>query len=167
MNQEKIGNFISELRKEKNMTQEQLAQKLKVTDKAVSKWENGRCMPDISLLKPLCDELEITVNELLIGSKVSKEDYNKIADENLIRIIEKQNNSSEIFEKRMMLVLVITAIITIIIINLLSIESLKDLFILIMVIALAFISNTLNIVAVALKKDNMNFSKQKRNFKNK
>lgn len=167
MNQEKIGNFISELRREKNMTQEQLAQKLKVTDKAVSKWENGRCMPDISLLKPLCDELEITVNELLVGSKVSKEDYNKIADENLIRIIEKQNNNSEIFEKRMMLVLFITAIITMIIINLLSIESLKDIFILIMVVALAFISNTLNIVAVTLKKDNMKFLKQKRNFKNK
>ena len=122
MNQEKIGMFISELRKEKNMTQEQLAQKLNVTDKAVSKWENGRCMPDISLLKMLCDELDITVNELLTGSRISKEDYNRVADENLIKIIEKQNNDLEIFEKKMLLILIITTIITIIIITLLSIE---------------------------------------------
>ena len=160
MNQEKIGMFISELRKEKNMTQEQLAQKLNVTDKAVSKWENGRCMPDISLLKMLCDELDITVNELLTGSRISKEDYNRVADENLIKIIEKQNNDLEIFEKKMLLILIITTIITIIIITLLSIESLKDVFILIMVIALAFISNTLNIVVLALKKDSINFSKK-------
>ncbi|MDO4282496.1 MAG: helix-turn-helix transcriptional regulator [Clostridia bacterium] len=57
MNQEKIGLFIRELRKEKNMTQEQLAENLGVTDKSVSRWENGKTMPDYTLLKPLCDEL--------------------------------------------------------------------------------------------------------------
>ena len=67
MNQEKIGRFIAELRKEKNMTQVDLANKLGITDRAVSKWENGRGMPDLSLLLPLCDTLNISVNELLSG----------------------------------------------------------------------------------------------------
>ena len=66
MNQEKIGKFISELRKKKNMTQLDLANKLGVTDRAISKWENGRGLPDLSLLKPLCEELNISINESLI-----------------------------------------------------------------------------------------------------
>ena len=69
MNQEKIGKFIAELRKEKNMTQQDLATKLNVTDRAISNWENGRRLPDYSLIKNLCDELGITINELLSGEK--------------------------------------------------------------------------------------------------
>ena len=65
MNQEKIGKFIAECRQEKKITQEELANKIGVTDKAISKWENGRCLPDISLFKLLCNSLDITVNELL------------------------------------------------------------------------------------------------------
>ena len=64
MNQIKIGKFIAELRKEKEMTQKELADKLGVTDRAVSKWENGRGMPDVSLLRKISEILEITVNEL-------------------------------------------------------------------------------------------------------
>ena len=70
MNQEKIGKFILELRKEKNMTQQELADKIGVTDRAISKWENGRGMPDLSLMKPLCDVLGITLNELISGSLI-------------------------------------------------------------------------------------------------
>ena len=62
MDQEKIGKFIFELRKEKKMTQQELADKIGVTDRAISKWENGRGMPDLSLMKPLCDVLGITLN---------------------------------------------------------------------------------------------------------
>ncbi len=69
MNQEKIGKFIAELRKESNMTQIELANKLGVTDRAVSKWENGRGLPDVSLFEPLCKEFNISVNELLKGGK--------------------------------------------------------------------------------------------------
>ena len=80
MDQKKIGAFISELRKEKRMTQKDLAEKLGVTDRAISKWENGRGLPEVSLMKPLCEILEITVNELLAdpnelppdGSKMEK-----------------------------------------------------------------------------------------------
>lgn len=97
MNQEKIGKFISQLRKEKNMTQQELADKLGVTDRAISNWENGRRLPDYSLLKDLCDILSISINELLSGEKISKEDYKNKADENLMSALE--NSSFSLQEK--------------------------------------------------------------------
>lgn len=74
MNQKDVGKLIAMLRKEKQMTQLELANKLGVTDRAVSKWENGRGMPDLSLLEPLCSELDISVNELLSGEKANSEE---------------------------------------------------------------------------------------------
>ena len=73
MNQEKIGKFIAKCRKEKNITQSELAEKLGVTDRSISNWENGKNMPDLSLFKPLCKELDITINELMCGEKISKQ----------------------------------------------------------------------------------------------
>lgn len=69
MNQKQIGKFIAQKRKEKNLTQIQLAEILGVSNKTVSKWENGNCMPDYSVIKPLCKELGITVSELLDGEE--------------------------------------------------------------------------------------------------
>ena len=74
MDQKEVGKLIAELRKEKQMTQLELANKLGVTDRAVSKWENGRGMPDLSLLNPLCNELGISMNELLNGRKADSEE---------------------------------------------------------------------------------------------
>lgn len=91
MNQEKIGKFIAKLRKEKNLTQEQLAEKLGVTDKSISRWENGKTMPDLSLLQPLCKELNITINDLLNGEKVSKDKYQETLEENIISTINYTN----------------------------------------------------------------------------
>jgi len=93
MDQEKIGKFIAELRKEKNMTQQELADKLGVTDRAISHWENGRRLPDYSLLKDLCDTLSITINELFLGEKISDKDYKMKADENLMNALENSNFS--------------------------------------------------------------------------
>ena len=73
MNQIKIGRFIAECRKKANLTQIQLAEKLGITDKAVSKWERGVAMPDTSIMLELCDILGISVNELLSGEKISME----------------------------------------------------------------------------------------------
>ena len=84
MNQEKIGKFIAECRKHKNMTQSELAEKLGVTDKSIGNWENGRNMPDLSLFKPLCSELDITINELLSGERIKKEKYQERFEENII-----------------------------------------------------------------------------------
>lgn len=77
MNQEKIGKFIAKLRKEKGFTQKELAEKLNITDKAVSKWENGKSLPDILIIPNLCKELEITVNDLLNREVISMENYEK------------------------------------------------------------------------------------------
>ena len=91
MDQIKIGKFIAERRKSKNLTQFQLAEKLNITDRAISKWENGRSMPDSSIMLDLCKELEISVNELLSGEMIDMKDYDKKAEENLYNL----NKSNE------------------------------------------------------------------------
>ena len=94
MNQEKIGKFIAKVRKEKNMTQQELAKKLNITDRAISHWENGRSMPDAGIMLDLCKLLDINVNELLSAKKIVKESYNEQAEENLLemrREIESKN----------------------------------------------------------------------------
>lgn len=87
MDQEKIGNFISKCRKDKKMTQQELAGKLGVTDRAISHWENGRSMPDVSLFKSICEVLNISVNELISGEKISKEKLIKQSDDNIINTL--------------------------------------------------------------------------------
>lgn len=89
MNQIKIGAFISERRKAKGWTQSQLAEKLEITDKAVSKWETGRSMPDLSLFLPLCTLLEVTLNELFAGECIAEEKLKEKADEVLMDVITK------------------------------------------------------------------------------
>ncbi len=91
MNQEKIGKFILKLRREKNMTQQELADKIGVTDRAISKWENGRGLPDLSLMMPLCKELGITINELISGEQIEKEDYQSKLEENIFKTIDYTN----------------------------------------------------------------------------
>lgn len=87
MNQIEIGRFIAECRKSKNMAQTQLAEILNTTNKSVSKWENGICLPDASLYEPLCDILGITINELFAGHKIKSEDYQRTADANLMKML--------------------------------------------------------------------------------
>lgn len=97
MDTKKIGKYIAENRKNKNMTQEQLAEKLGVTSKTISRWENGNYMPDISMLKPLSEELGITLNDLLSGEKIEKEKYQEKLEENIINTIDYSNK--KIIEK--------------------------------------------------------------------
>lgn len=93
MNQVEIGKFIAICRKEKKLTQAQLAEKLNITDRAVSKWETGKSMPDSSLMLELCEILGITVNELLSGELVDMDNYEKKAEENLLALKRKEENS--------------------------------------------------------------------------
>ena len=90
MNQEKIGGFIAARRKQAGLTQAALAERLGITDRAVSKWENGRCLPDASLMLPLCELLGINVNELLSGEKLEMEDYKEMAEKNLLALKEQE-----------------------------------------------------------------------------
>ncbi|MCM1049864.1 MAG: helix-turn-helix domain-containing protein [Clostridiales bacterium] len=93
MNQTEIGKFIAKCRKEKNLTQAQLAEKLNITDRAVSKWETGKSMPDSSIMLELCEILGITVNELLSGEEIDMDSYEKRADENLLALKIKYENN--------------------------------------------------------------------------
>lgn len=93
MNQTEIGKFIAKCRKEKKLTQAQVAEKLNITDRAVSKWETGKSMPDSSIMLELCKILGITVNELLSGEEIDMESYEKKADENLIALKRKDENN--------------------------------------------------------------------------
>lgn len=94
MDQIKIGKFIAECRKKQGLTQMQLGEKLGITDRAISKWENGRCLPDSSLMLELCHILNITVNDLLCGEVVTMENYNKNLENNLIEMV-KQKESAD------------------------------------------------------------------------
>lgn len=94
MDQIKIGKFIAECRKKNNLTQAQLAERLNITDRAISKWENGKSMPDSSIMLELCSELNISVNDLLCGEKISKDAYNKQLEQNIIDMI-KQKEASD------------------------------------------------------------------------
>lgn len=95
MDQEKIGRFIANCRKEKDYTQAELAEKLNITDRAVSKWETGKGMPDISIMLDLCSLLDINVNELLSGQKINMEDYQKQAETNLIELKKKEEDANK------------------------------------------------------------------------
>lgn len=87
MDQIKIGKFIANCRKEKNMTQRQLADILEISDKTISKWECGKGLPEVQFMIPLCDLLGINVNELLSGEKLSADEYQKKAEENMITLV--------------------------------------------------------------------------------
>ncbi|MEY8327029.1 ATP-binding cassette domain-containing protein [bacterium 1xD8-48] len=87
MDQKKIGSFIAARRKDNGLTQSQLAEKLGITDKAVSKWETGKSMPDLSLFNPLCDLLQITLNELLLGEFISDENLKEKSNQVLFEVV--------------------------------------------------------------------------------
>lgn len=107
MDQVKIGKFIAELRKEKSMTQQQLGDKIGVSFKTISKWENGRGMPELSLLKPLSEELGVTINEILSGERIQSERYLNKLEENMINTIEYSEEQKEKRNKVIGIVLLI------------------------------------------------------------
>lgn len=112
MEQIKIGKFIARCRKEKNLTQKDLAEKLGVTDRAISNWENGKNLPDISLFKPLCNELDITINELLSGERLKKEKFEEKFEENILNTI---NYSKKVKKKNSIIIKFIATILVLII----------------------------------------------------
>lgn len=96
MEQQKIGKFILELRKQRGFTQKELAERIGVSDKTISKWECGNSIPDTTYLESLCKSLNISVNELLSGQCLSGENYSKKAEENIVALMkENENNKKE------------------------------------------------------------------------
>ena len=106
----KIGRFIADCRKEKKITQEQLAEKLYITDRAVSKWERGLSLPDADKMLELCNILGISVNELLNGEKIMKEDYEKKTEELLVELAKKEEEKDKQLFANMWVLLISTFI---------------------------------------------------------
>lgn len=118
MNQIVIGKFIAKERKHKGYTQRQLSELLGISDKTISKWERGNGFPEVSLLLPLCRELDITVNELLAGERVSEEDYRKKAEENMVNLVkEAQESKKKIILSAMVAALTIIAAVPLFVIS--------------------------------------------------
>lgn len=111
MDQIKTGKFIAQRRKEKGITQFQLAEALGVTDRAVSKWETGRSLPDSSIMLPLCDLLEITVTDLLKGEKVSVENYNKETEKEILELVKQKKYADRMLLRVEILIGVICTVI--------------------------------------------------------
>ena len=95
MDQVKIGKFIANRRKKANLTQMQLAEKLNITDRAISKWETGRSLPDSSIMLALCDVLSISVNDLLCGEVVTMDNYNKELENNLLEMMKQKEQADK------------------------------------------------------------------------
>ena len=153
MDTKKIGTFLKELRNEKGMTQEQLGEKIGVTNKTISRWETGNYMPPVDCLNMLSDIYDISINEILAGERASGDVFTKIAEQNITVTLKELEKDCQTFEKKMMCMLAVTTLLTIIILTLLPMETIKDVIVMILVVAVAFIANTLNIVALATKKE--------------
>ncbi|MCR5564918.1 MAG: helix-turn-helix domain-containing protein [Gammaproteobacteria bacterium] len=138
MDQIKIGKFIQEKRKSKNLTQLELAEKLNITDRAISKWECGKSLPDASIMLELCELLSISVNELLTGEELEMKDYDKQAELNLLEL-KRQKESSD---KRLLNMEIVTGVIgTIIFVSAILLAALLDLptWLRIVIIAISFV----------------------------
>ncbi len=110
MDQLKIGKFIAERRKNAGLTQKQLAEKLNITDRAVSKWETGKALPDSSIMLELCLILKITVNDLLSGEVITMDNYNKELENKLIEMVKQKEEA----DKRLLAVEIVVGVICIV-----------------------------------------------------
>lgn len=155
MDTKMIGSFLKELRKENNMTQEQLGERIGVTNKTVSRWETGNYMPPVESLILLSDIYGISINEILAGKRVEMDELKEVADDNVTKVLGELEGDYKKFEKRMIIILIINAILAISIITLMPLKSWKDIVIFVMVLAMAFLSNVVNMVAVGAKKESM------------
>lgn len=152
MDTKKVGIFLKHLRSERGLTQEQLGERIGVTNKTISRWETGNYLPPAECLILLSGIYGVSINEILAGERVAREEFVEIAEKNITSTLKELEKDYQKFEKRMIGILILTAILTITIIWLLPMQSVKDVVVLILVVVVAFIANTLNIIALATKK---------------
>ena len=155
MDTKMIGSFLKELRKENNMTQEQLGERIGVTNKTVSRWETGNYMPPVESLILLSDIYGISIYEILSGKRVELDELKQVTDENMTNVLGELEGDYYKFEMRMIVILIINAILAISIITLMPLKSAKDVAIFVMVLAMAFLSNVVNMVAVGANKESI------------
>lgn len=160
MDMQKTGRFLKELRKQNNMTQEELGKRVGVTNKTVSRWETGKYMPPIECLKLLSDIYQISINEILSGGKLNKENYKEAAENNIVFALEDIEAKEKKFENIMFIIMGITSLLAIASIFLLpdgsklaAAEKIREIIAIIFIWAMALISNTLCIIVIIYKKN--------------
>ena len=152
----KIGQFLKQLRKEQGLTQEQLGEKIGVTNKTISRWENGNYMPPVECLTMLSDLYGLTINEILSGQRLEAAAFQQAAEDNLKEALSISEQSFKKSEKRLIVSLALSTVLAILIILLLPIKGLsavRSLLLVGLVAALAFISGTVNFVALVLNRE--------------
>lgn len=152
----KIGKFLKELRKEKGYTQEALGEKIGVTNKTVSRWETGTYMPPVECLVLLSDIYDVSINEIVAGQRLNEAEFNDAAEENLSEALQLSENAYRQKEKRLTIVMIISTIIAMVLIYLVPFnkgDMVRSFVTILLIIGLAFISNTLNIIALAQNKE--------------
>ena len=148
MDQIKTGKFISQMRKEKGLTQKQLADMLRISDKTISKWETGRGLPEVSFMLPLCEILGISVNELLLGEPVAEKDYKQKTQEVIMDLVREreENKKKVILSVAVTLVTLLASLTIIMVAGLLQME--EGLRIVLLVIGLAVLLGGLFVAAM-------------------
>lgn len=152
----KMGKFLKELRKEKGFTQEQLGEKIGVTNKTVSRWENGNYIPPAECLVMLSDMYGISINEILSGQKLTADEFSDVAEDNLIGALELSEQSFKKSNRTLAIMWVVSTALTMLIIFLLPTTELNlgyTLLLIFLVAALGFMSNTVNFIALVLNKE--------------
>lgn len=152
----KIGKFLKELRKEHELTQEQLGEKIGVTNKTISRWENGNYLPPAESLIMLSDIYSVSINEILSGQKLSIDEFSDAAEDNLKDALELSEQLCKSSERTLHIMWGVSTILTLLILFLLPTEELafgKSLVLIFLIGALGFISNTANFIALLLNKE--------------
>ena len=160
MDIQRIGNFLKELRKQNNMTQEQLGERIGVTNKTVSRWETGKYMPPIECLKLLSEIYQVSINEILTGEKLNEESYKEASENNIAVTLEEIEAREKKFETTIFIIMGITTLLAISSMFLLpngngltTIEKIKEVIVIIFIWTITLISNTLSIIAIISKKN--------------
>ena len=152
MDQVKIGKFIQTTRKEQKLTQREVAEKLNISDKTVSKWETGNGLPEVSLMLPLCNVLGISVNELLSGERLDEKQYYQKAEENIMTLIKEKEDAKKkiIIASSVAFIVLVSSVTIIILAGLLE----MDLWLRILVLGIAFLNMILGVaIACVLERD--------------
>ncbi|EAD9035942.1 helix-turn-helix domain-containing protein [Listeria monocytogenes] len=159
MDIQKIGEFLRKLRKQNNMTQEQLGERLGVTNKTVSRWETGKYMPPIECLKLLSDIYQISVNEILTGGKLNEEDFKEAAENNISDTLKEIEAKGKKFENTIFIIMGLTSLLAIFSMFLLpngseltGIEKMKEILVVLFIWIMALISNSLGLMVILSKK---------------
>lgn len=153
MDTQKTGRFLKELRRENGMTQEQLGERIGVTNKTVSRWETGNYMPPVDCLVMMADIYGVSINEIVAGERVTKEDFEQKADDNLSQALRENEKTVKRAESILTVLMVIMTVTAMAVIILLPKQGMLTILLTVLVAVMAFIGNTVIVTALAMNKE--------------